>query len=95
MLLRVFQQQVEFQLRALLDSHVRLVAALDRSDMNGTWIAVENLLSAAGSVSRALWGEGGSANVARQPLRDSLGVGEDSPFRAGVCATTSSTSTIA
>jgi len=80
MLLRIFQQQVEFQLKALLDAHARLLAALDRSDMDGTWFAVEGLLATAANVSRSLWGEGDAANAARKPLRDSLGVDDRSPL---------------
>jgi hypothetical protein len=80
MLLRAFQKQVEFQLRALLNAHERLVAALAAGDMNGTWFSVENLLSAAANASKALWGQGATANAARKPLRDSLGVTDTSPL---------------
>ena len=80
MLLRVFQRQVELQLKALLDAHARLMAALGRTAPDEVWFAVEGLLSAAANVSKALWGQGSAANAARQPLRDSLCVSEASPF---------------
>jgi hypothetical protein len=79
MLLRVFQGQVEFQLKAILNAHERLIAAHQRGDMDEVWFSVENLLSAAANVSKALWGSGAAANVAREPLRDSVGVDDASP----------------
>jgi hypothetical protein len=66
MLLRVFQRQVEFQLRAILNAHARLVDALQAGDVDGLWFAVENLLSAAANVSKALWGGGASIKAAPQ-----------------------------
>jgi hypothetical protein len=80
MLLRVFQAQVEFQLRALLNAHARLMAALGRLDTAEVWFSVENLLSAAANVSKAFWGQGPAANAARKPLRDSLAIRDGSPF---------------
>src|SRR5437867_3414185 len=80
MLLRVFQQQVAFQLRALLNAHARLMAALTVSDTAEIWFSVEALLSAAANVSKAFWGQGAATNTARKPLRDSLSVSEASPF---------------
>ena len=64
-LLRVFQRQVVFQLRSLLDAHLRLVAAVSRGDTAGMWFAVEGLLTAAANASKALWGQGDENNEAR------------------------------
>ncbi len=80
MLLRVFQSQIEFQCRALLNAHDRLVAALSVADTAEVWFSVEILLSAAANVSKALWGQGVATNAVRKPLRDSLDVTEASPF---------------
>lgn len=82
MLLRVFQRQVEFQLGALLNANGRLVSALAQDDMPPVWYAVEGLLTAAANASKALWGQGQAANDARRPLRESLGVADDSPLSA-------------
>ena len=78
MLLRVFQQQIEFQLKALLSAHSRLMAALEHDEMDEIWFAVDALLSAAANVSKALWGQGAATHAARRPLRDSLNVGDKS-----------------
>lgn len=86
MLLRTFQRQVEFQLKALLTAHSRLMAALayDGDDwlaaMDEIWFSLENLLSAAANASKALWGSNPGMQAARQPLRDSLSVTDDSPL---------------
>jgi hypothetical protein len=58
MLLRVFQRQVGFQLKALLTAHARLAVALGSSEMDETWFAIENLLSAAANASKAAVGSG-------------------------------------
>jgi len=45
------------------------------------WIAIQNLLTAAANLSKALWGQGGKLAVEREPLRRSLGVLDESPLR--------------
>ncbi|HEX3181285.1 MAG TPA: hypothetical protein VHR44_08530 [Beijerinckiaceae bacterium] len=56
-------------------------AALQQRDMDRLFYAIQNLLNAAANVSKALWGSGGKLAVGRQPLRDSIGIGDDSPLR--------------
>ncbi|MEA2141968.1 MAG: hypothetical protein QOI64_398 [Solirubrobacteraceae bacterium] len=49
--------------------------------MPWTWTAIQNLLTAASNISKALWGQGGRHEVERQALRDSLGIDDTSPLR--------------
>ena len=86
MLLRSFQRQVllqcEFILLAAADINESCKAMEEGEDV-GTRIfyAIQNLLVAAANVSKALWGQGGKLSAQRQPLRDSIGISDASPFR--------------
>jgi hypothetical protein len=59
MLLRIFQRQVELQCRAVLIASHDFNAAMLTNDLTHAWIAVQNLLTAAANISKALWGVGG------------------------------------
>jgi hypothetical protein len=85
MLLRIYQGQVAYCCRAVL-------LALDDIQSPGAietgrlWYGVQNLIVGAGNASKTLFGGGPKADrsrryVERQPLRDSVGVTDDSPFR--------------
>ena len=45
------------------------------------WFAIQNLLVAAGNLSKLLWGTSPSRAAAREELRQSVGVADDSPLR--------------
>ncbi len=45
------------------------------------WGSVQGILNAATNLSKAFWGQGGSLDSVRQPLRASLGVKGDSPLQ--------------
>ncbi|SRR5258708_7286935 len=45
------------------------------------WFAIQNLLVAAGNLSKLLWGASPSRAAAREGLRQSVGVADDSPLR--------------
>jgi hypothetical protein len=90
MLLRVFQRQVESQLRCVLLASREIDAALARMHKGDTgamaelWFSVQNLLTAAANVSKACWGQSHKQKVlaaARKPLRDSIGIKNTSPIR--------------
>jgi hypothetical protein len=82
MLLRVFQSQIELQCQAILASARQLQLALDAHNTTASWVAVQNLLSAAANASKALWGQGGKYEQEREPLRASIQVPNDSPLRS-------------
>ena len=75
MLLRVFQGQIASQ------CEFALKAAEDLLNLQDPWYAAQNLLGAVGNISKALWGVNPTAEKAREPLRDSLGVTEDCVLR--------------
>lgn len=94
MLLRLFQRQVADQCYAtrlaLNTADKALRVMLDIEAPGGLtepvltfWSAVGFAVSAAANVSKALWGPRDKPRVAaaRQPLRESLGVSDDSPLR--------------
>jgi len=77
-LLRAFQSQIEEQCR------FGLIAFDDAKTMPpGTqfWYGMQNLLVAAGNLSKAFWGQGGRLAKNREPLRASLQVEDSSPLR--------------
>jgi hypothetical protein len=80
-LLRNFQRQVELQCRAVLIASHDFNAAMLTNDLTHAWIAVQNLLTAAANISKALWGAGGKFAEERKPLRQSLGVEDTAIFR--------------
>lgn len=93
MLLRIFQNQVRDQCRFVLMSVQLLNAGLEAAQdeeqspedrnqaIDQVWYALQNLVTAAANISKALWGEKGKLVNERQPLRESLGVPDDSPLR--------------
>lgn len=94
MVLRIFQRQVRDQCRFVLMSGEILNSALPVLRDNEQWpdghmqamdqilYALQNLLTAAANISKALWGSGGKLEEQRRPLRESLGVSDDSPLRS-------------
>jgi hypothetical protein len=92
MLLRLFQQQVRDQCQVVLVAAQQINAGLMAAqqinagpigpdDQDPLWVGCQNLVTGAGNVSKALWGQKGRAAAARKPLRDSLNVDDTSPFR--------------
>ena len=67
LLLRVFQRQVELQCKAIVFSGHDLQLAMSVNDKSRTWVAVQNLLSAAANASKALWGQG-SRFASKEPI---------------------------
>jgi hypothetical protein len=80
-LLRVFQRQIQLQCQAVLVASHEFNSAMTTEDKTRTWMAIQNILTAAANVSKALWGQGGTLADARKPLRDSLQVDDESPLR--------------
>jgi hypothetical protein len=83
-LIRVFQNQISLQCEYILRAANEINVALNPPSFETATVvfyAVQNLLNAAANISKALWGAGGRFADARQPLRDSLGIADTSPFR--------------
>jgi hypothetical protein len=81
-LLRIFQVQVLLQCKFVLLAAHELDASLITRDNTRTFYAIQNLLTAAANISKALWGQKGAhAEEERRPLRESIGVSDDSPLR--------------
>jgi hypothetical protein len=81
MLLRMFQRQVLLQCGFILRAAGEVNQSLNGTDSKHTFYALQNLLNAAANVSKALWGQGGKLSEQRKPLRDSIGVTDESPLR--------------
>lgn len=82
MLLRIFQRQVELQCHAVILAAQDLQRAMTVGAMPWVWVSIQNLLTAAANVSKALWGQGSGFAVQREALRDSLAVTDTSPLKA-------------
>ncbi|HMI98050.1 MAG TPA: hypothetical protein VK479_16195 [Micropepsaceae bacterium] len=81
MLLRVFQRQVDLECRFLLLAAEEVDQGLRGQNVYRTFYGLQNLLNAGANISKALWGPGGKFAGARKPLRDSIGISDDSPLR--------------
>ncbi len=85
MLLRIYQQQVEYCCRAVLFG-LEDIQSVGAADNGRLWYGAQNLITGAGNASKTLWGIGNSTQrkrryAERKPLRDSLSVDDDSPLR--------------
>jgi hypothetical protein len=86
MLLLTFQHQVLIQCEYVLLAYDELNAALATTEVRRCFYALQNLLGAAANVSKACWGTqdkkfGNRRERERKPLRDSIGIKDNSPFR--------------
>jgi hypothetical protein len=80
LLLQAFQTQLDLQFEFVLRAAVDLNAALVNGDPRATFYAIQNLLNAAANASKVLWGSGGKLAAVRLPLRESIGVTDESPL---------------
>ena len=81
MLLRTFQRQIQLQCQAIMLAAHDLNGAMTTGDTIHAWIAIQNLLTAAANISKALWGKGGRLKEERASLRESIQVDNASPLR--------------
>jgi hypothetical protein len=79
--LRILQDQVAFQCKAASIAALHVNESLVTRDIEGTFIALQSLLVAAANLSKLFWGSRGRKESERTPLRDSLGVANDSSLR--------------
>jgi hypothetical protein len=49
--------------------------------MEPFWFSLQNLLTAAANISKALWGPGGKWTEERRPFRERLSIPDDSPLQ--------------
>ncbi len=82
MLLRVFQAHVADQCNAAMMGASQMNVDRRSFDHDVFWIGCQNLCTGAANVAKALWGIKGSGLFEpRRPLRESLGVSDNSPLR--------------
>ena len=81
-LLRLFQSEVERQCQFAMIALQDMAEASADSDGKLFWYSVQNLLVCVGRTSRLLWPPDPVLPDRGAELRESLGVGEDSPLRA-------------
>jgi len=80
MLLRLFQRQVADQCRGVLVATPPINAAVASGDQDTLWVSIQNLVTGSANISKALWGQGHRYAKARERLRASLDVQDDSPL---------------
>src|SRR5918998_6958435 len=80
--LRLFQSEVERQCDFAMIALEDMEEAKTNSDGTLFWYSVQNLLVAIGRIMRLLWPPNSLYPNRGAELRESLGVGEDSPLRA-------------
>jgi len=84
----IFQGEVEFQCRVVRAAAVRLNEKRN-TEPDGSvaepiqriWDDVETIMVACANLSKIFWGSRGRQEARRRPLRDSLGVTDESPLR--------------
>ena len=82
-LLEVFRREVLYQCQfAALASQDLDAALAPPMDTQRVWMAVQQILLSTANLSKLLWGSTDDADRSRAPLREKLGVADDSPIRA-------------
>lgn len=85
MLLEIFQRQVLLQCTFLLFAAEDVAKGLEEKNSKFTFYALQNMLNAGANISKALWGAKDKhekvRELRRKPLRDSIGISDDSPLR--------------
>ena len=81
-LLRQFQREVERQCQFVMISLQDLEESSSNGDGKLFWYSVQNFVVAVGRISRLLWPPDPLFPKRGEQLRESLGVGDDSPLRA-------------
>jgi hypothetical protein len=81
-LLRQFQREVERQCQFTMIALQDMEEASSNGDGKLFWYSMQNLVVAVGRISRLLWPPDPLFPNRGEELRDSLGVGDDSPLRA-------------
>jgi hypothetical protein len=86
MLLLTLQHQALMQCEYIQLAYDELNAALATIEVRRSFYALQNLLAAAANVSKAFWGTadkkyGNRRERERKPLRDSIGLKDNSPLR--------------
>jgi hypothetical protein len=79
-LLRAHQRQIVHQCHAAINAAQQANVALAASNQDIFWASIQNFLTAAANISKACWGAGGKLDSERQPLRESLGIDDNSPL---------------
>ena len=85
----LFVSEIRLQCVFILTARGRLERALKAPSAGGfeeIWLQLQIILAAAANISKILWGSGSARDAARReaerkPLRDRLGVADDSPLR--------------
>ncbi|MCY1684009.1 hypothetical protein [Kocuria sp. SL71] len=81
MLMQLHQRQIKHQCQAALIGIDVANQGMHESDQDIFWAGIQGFLTATANVSKTLWGtEGRKFVVSRQPLREALGVSDDSPL---------------
>lgn len=78
LLLRVHQKQITHQCYAALSAVQQANASLAAQNWENFWAAIQNFLTAVANISKAGWGPGGKLATERRPLRESLGIADNS-----------------
>jgi hypothetical protein len=73
--------QIDFQLETLLRQADALNLALRAHDISGVFACIQHILYAAANVSKACWGSKGRLKAARKPLRDRIGINDESAIQ--------------
>jgi hypothetical protein len=79
--LEIFQHEVEFQAKVIVACAYEIEISLIDRGTDRSWRTLQNLLVSAANISKLLWGSRGGREAERAELRQSLGVGDDSPMK--------------
>jgi hypothetical protein len=82
LMLRLHQQQVAHQCKAGLLALDIAGQGLNNNDQDVFWASIQNCLAASANIAKSLWGQGGKLAAERAAIRQSLNIGDDSPFAA-------------
>ena len=81
-LLAIFQDELSTQCKFILLGGRHVNACLEAREPMLTWFSLQGMLISAANASKLLWGSRPQDALERLPLRESVGVTDDSPLRS-------------
>jgi hypothetical protein len=80
-LLRAFLGQIQFQSNVVVTSANSAAVGVAERQSGVVFVALQGLLNGAAGISKICWGLGGKRAESRRPVREAIGIRDDSPLR--------------
>ena len=80
-LIFVYLFQIKSQCEFATEAEKSLKTGVEGRDGTAMFYAIQNFLTATANISKACWGQKGKHAAARKPIRDAIGISDQSPIK--------------